>query len=104
MSVELEAAKYLKNFLRLREEQTSEEVSEVTDLAVVPVADFHIIESVILTRHAEPRFYGGTLGKGDRQRPVWVHNIKQARSVSADRVHLYEEKLGVELLPMWPYA
>ncbi len=66
--------------------------------------DFHMVDSVILTRAKEPKYYAGTIGKGDNQRAVWSHDKKQARSIDADRIHLYEEKIGEELIPLWPYA
>jgi hypothetical protein len=74
------------------------------DSEFVSLADGPEIENVIITRHKEPRFYGGTLGRGDNQRAVWVAKMEQARPVSGDRLHLYEAKLGEELIPLWPYA
>jgi len=105
MSVEIHAAAYLKNFLKLREKEDKVSTNTLTDThEVVHHEDTHTTENVILSRAKEPRFYGGTIGKGDKQRPVWVPDMKQARPVSADMVHLYEEKLGVDVLPLWPYA
>lgn len=105
MSVEIHAAQFLKNFMKLRENEDKVSVNSLTDSnEICHHEDSHMTENIILSRVKEPRFYGGTVGKGDKQRPVWVPDMKQARPVSADRVHLYEEKLGEDILPLWPYA
>src|SRR5208282_4738283 len=101
MSVDIAAQKFLDNFLKL---QVEAQDNAPIDHEKVTVLDFHITENVIVTRTREPRFYGGTIGRGDRQRPVWVTCMKQAKAISGDLIHLYEEKLGEELIPLWPYA
>jgi hypothetical protein len=97
MSIDHIATAFLRNF-----EAVKQEVQKPAE--IVHVEDTHTTENVIVARSKEPRFYGGTLGKGDSQRPVWVHDPKQARHIDGDRVHLYEERLGEELFPLWPYA
>lgn len=63
---------------------------------LVRLTDSHT-ETVILARATEPRYFAGVLGRGGNQRPVWVPKPEQAQQVLADRVYLYEDKLGVEL-------
>ena len=98
MSVESTAKKYLDNFLKLR---TVEENGPVSGEEKVSIADFHITENVIVVRNSEPRYYAGMTRSG---RPVWAHDMKMGKPISGDLVHLYEEKLGEELIPLWPYA
>lgn len=105
MSTERHAAKFLTNYMKLREKEDKISVNSLTDShEMCHHEDSHMTENIILSRVKAPRFYAGTVGKGANQRPVWVHDMKMARPVSADKVHLYEEKLNEEILPLWPYA
>jgi hypothetical protein len=99
MSVESTAKKYLDNFLKVRTALENGPVNGVEEK--VSTADFHITENVIVVRNSEPRYYAGMTRGG---RTVWAHDMKLARPISGDLVHLYEEKLGEELIPLWPYA
>lgn len=103
MSLDLEASRFLNNFLRVREQVEKQANAPVLEDVIEHVSTMEV-ENVILSRVKEPRFFGGTVGKGDNQRAVWVPRMEQARPVSGDRVHLYEERLGEELLPLYPYA
>jgi hypothetical protein len=99
------ARAYLANFLKVRNEvERDNDIMVPDNQDIVRLADGYEIENVIISRHREPRFYGGSLGRGDNQRAVWVSDMKQARAVSGDNLHLYEAKLGEELIPLWPYA
>lgn len=70
----------------------------------VKLESHHTTENVIIARTKEPRYYAGSVGKGERQRAVWVHDIKQARHVDGYLIHLYEDHLGEDLTSLWPYA
>ena len=74
---------------------------EAPSIPVMSLDEVHTHSNVILTRETEPRFFMGVMKDG---KPVWTPNEKQARKVSAHLVHLYEEKLGTHLFPLWPYA
>jgi hypothetical protein len=104
--VDRTAQAYLNNFLKIRDREAVRDNDPLIpgDTDIVRLADGTEVENVIISRHKEPRFYGGTLGRGDKQRAVWVSSMEQARSVSGDRLDLYEAKLGEELIPLWPYA
>ena len=61
-------------------------------------------ETVILSKigaNGKSLYYAGIKPGGE---PRWVAFEKYALSVSRHLVHLYEEKLGESLFPLWPYA
>src|SRR5271156_926857 len=95
-----------KNFLELykkvqEQKDLSPKTYQTPNTVVKALDDVHNHPNVILTREAEPRYFVGVMKDGKH---VWSHNEKQARPVSAHLVHLYEEKLGTPLFPLWPYA
>jgi hypothetical protein len=98
MSIENAAEKYLNQLIKENYEAIKSPKPEM-----VAVAETFVIENVILVRDCEPRepqYFAGVKRNGNY---VWTHDVKLARKVSEDRIHLYEEKLGETLLPMWPY-
>lgn len=107
MSVERVADNYLRNWMKTRQEAEAKD----TELQLVPeqpkvvhMEDTFSQSNVILSRLENPRYYGGLLGRGDRQRVVWVERPEQAKKVSEELVHLYEQKLGAMLFPQHPYV
>lgn len=101
MSVDKTASNYLKNFMSIREQEAQQINAPMREPELIPHIAHMDVPNVILSRAENPRFFGGNLRSG---RPVWVPTMEQARPVSADRVHLYEEKLQEELIPLWPYS
>lgn len=101
MSVDKEASAFLRNFIQIRDQR--ERIESRPGSEIIPhIVTHEEIQNVILSRETEPRFFAGVIrGSG---RPVWVSDITKAQPVSSERVHLYEEKLGTELYPLWPYA
>lgn len=83
-------------YLRSLKPKKSADLIPVLESELVRLTDSHT-ETVILARATEPRYFGGVLGRGGNQRPVWVPKPEQAQQVLADRVYLYEDNLGVEL-------
>jgi hypothetical protein len=101
MSVDKLASKFLDNYLSLKRSfepklspEPEPEHSFVSNLC-------EEVANVIITRVKEPRFFAGQKRNGDF---VWSHDMRFAKRVSEDLIHIYEEKLGETLLPLWPYA
>jgi len=99
MSVNKAATNFLKqNFERVKAEaaQLDKEPEVVHE-----VADMFPHQNVIISRVQTPRYYAGTKRNGQ---VIWTHDPKFARAVSENHIHMYEEQLGLDLFPEWPYA
>jgi hypothetical protein len=107
MSVDRTASAFLRNYLKTKEAVVFEAEPLVTEEPEIVRLTDSFNGNVILMRvdslNAPVRkYYGGIIGRGDKQRPVWVPDAVKAKPVCESRAHMYEEKLGVELFPMHP--
>ena len=90
------ASAFLRNYRKMQEPVLPSPAFESTDVSN------DLPQNVILSRPQEPRYYAGAMrGSG---RAIWSNDIRHALPVAEDMVHLYEQKLGTVLLPLWPYA